>query len=246
MPLIATKPKNDVKEVESSVTWATLGTWDKFRFRCSSLPKVVTKTKPISESTLRTIHEQVHTGITKEISTPYTQKGIEDEPKAIEYLGRVRGRKFYKNPIKKANPWIQGTPDIVDKNEQAIIDVKIVSQKTFDTLTKAKALSKYFYQLVGYCWLWDYSDAELVFFDPEIKKIKRVKFKVGKSDIDTVKVACENSRDFLKFLDDTVRYAPRTDVCTPEEGFAMFMQGVAEDAQELRGIQDIDLDEIPF
>lgn len=235
----------EVKNVSAPITWEQLGTWQKYLFSCSSLPKLYTKKEPLSIPTLKAIHEEVHTGIRKEVSTRYTERGIDKEETAIRVLSAKRKKKYYKNFIKRGNKHVAGTPDIVDEALRTIIDVKIVEQHIFDDLTRDKALARYFWQLVGYCWLWGYNKAELAFLNPELKQIKIVAFEVTQEHIDDLTTRCELWTEWLKWYDTQVVY-DKPPTCTSEEGFAQFMQGVAEDAQELRGKQEINIDEIPF
>lgn len=235
----------EVKNVPAPITWEQLGTWDKYRFSCSSLPKLYTKKEPLSLPTLKAIHEEVHTGIRRQVNTRYTERGIAREEDAIRVLASKQKRRYFKNSLKRANKHIAGTPDIVDEQERKIIDVKIVEQHVFNSLTRNKALARYFWQLVGYCWLWGYFKAELAFFNPGLKQIKIVAFEVTQEDIDNLINRCERWTEWLKWYDTQVVHE-KPPTCTLEEGFAQFMQGVAEDAQELRGIQEIDMEEIPF
>jgi hypothetical protein len=91
-------------------------------------------------------------GKEKDTFTKYTNKGIMVEEDSLTLFSRHQGGKlFVKNKDTLSNDCIQGTPDIVTKDE--VIDIK----SSWDAFTFKKASmalnDMYYWQLQGYMWL---------------------------------------------------------------------------------------------
>lgn len=224
--------KTKTRTQQAPITWEQLGTWDKYKFSCSLLPTLITKKTPLSEPTLNKIHEEVHTGVRYGFVTEHTERGINLEQEAIDFLSKTRAKKYYKNPNKWSRGRIAGTPDIIDKDTKTIIDIKTPAHKTFQELTKDKALRSYFWQLVGYCYCQHYTQAELVYYSPEEQRIKSVKFEVTQEDFDELEKRADLWVEYLKHLDDTVRYEKPKEYTMDEAMTDLY--------------SNFNLDEIPF
>lgn len=236
MGLIA---KTKTRTLPAPTSWEQLGTWDKYQFSCSLLPTLMTKKTPLSEPTLEKIHEEVHTGVRYGFVTEHTERGHAEEENGIAFLSKTRRKRFYKNHQKWSKGKICGTPDVIDNESKTIIDIKTPAPKTFQNLTKNKALSSYFWQLAGYCYCTGYHNAELVYYSPEEQKIKTIKFEVTEEHFQELETKTELWIDYLKHLDDTVRYVkPKEN--TYWEGMNQLYSGVFEDDEEVQ------LEDIPF
>jgi hypothetical protein len=102
-------------------------------------------------------------GIRKEFSSRYTDKGNEVEELSIALCNDVLDLGFiYKNEEYYSNDWISGTPDV--NTDEILLDVKSSWDATtfpfFDTELKNK---EYFYQLQGYLWLTNKTEALLCY-----------------------------------------------------------------------------------
>jgi hypothetical protein len=102
-------------------------------------------------------------GIRKEFWSKYTDKGNEMEDQAIQFAGEVLEWDFVvKNEENYSNDFITGTPDI--NTDTLLADIKCSWDGStfpfFDTELKNKA---YYWQMMGYMWLCDKEEAELVY-----------------------------------------------------------------------------------
>ena len=140
------------------------------KIRCSSIGKIMTNPKTkgetLSQTTKTYLQElavQEVYGIRKEFSSRYTDKGNEVEELSIALCNDVLGLGFiYKNEEHFSNDWITGTPDV--NTNEILLDVKSSWDATtfpfFDTELKNK---DYFYQLQGYLWLTNKTEALLCY-----------------------------------------------------------------------------------
>ena len=140
------------------------------KIRCSSIGKIMTNPKTkgetLSQTTKTYLQElavQEVYGIRKEFSSRYTDKGNEVEELSIALCNDVLNLGFiYKNEEHFENDWITGTPDV--NTDEILLDVKSSWDATtfpfFDTELKNK---EYFYQLQGYLWLTNKTEALLCY-----------------------------------------------------------------------------------
>jgi hypothetical protein len=140
------------------------------KIRCSAIGKIMTNPKTKGESLSQTTKtylqelavEEIY-GIRKEFSSRYTDKGNEVEELSIALCNDVLNLGFiYKNEEHYSNDWITGTPDV--NTDEILLDVKSSWDATtfpfFDTELKNK---DYFYQLQGYLWLTNKTEALLCY-----------------------------------------------------------------------------------
>ena len=140
------------------------------KIRCSAIGKIMTNPKTkgetLSQTTKTYLQElavQEVYNIRKEFSSRYTDKGNEVEELSIALCNDVLGLGFiYKNEEHFSNDWITGTPDV--NTNEILLDVKSSWDATtfpfFDTELKNK---DYFYQLQGYLWLTNKTEALLCY-----------------------------------------------------------------------------------
>lgn len=140
------------------------------KIRSSAIGKIMTNPKTKGESLSQTTKtylqelavQEVY-GIRKEFSSRYTDKGNEVEELSIALCNDVLGLGFiYKNEEHFSNDWITGTPDV--NTNEILLDVKSSFDATtfpfFDTELTNKM---YFYQLQGYLWLTNKTEALLCY-----------------------------------------------------------------------------------
>ena len=140
------------------------------KIRSSAIGKIMTNPKTKGESLSQTTKtylqelavQEVY-NIRKEFSSRYTDKGNEVEELSIALCNDVLGLGFiYKNEEHFSNDWIMGTPDV--NTNEILLDVKSSWDATtfpfFDTELKNK---DYFYQLQGYMWLTNKTEALLCY-----------------------------------------------------------------------------------
>ena len=141
------------------------------QFRCSGLGKLMTSPRSKGEvlsETAKTFIEDVFRekeyGIYKDISSRYTDKGIQMEDEAIQLAGNVLGwdLSVNKNEERLKNEWITGIPDI--NTETLLADIKCSwSGSTFPFFDTELPNKDYFWQLQGYMMLTHHVEAELVY-----------------------------------------------------------------------------------
>jgi len=142
------------------------------KIRCSSIGKIMTNPKTKGETLSQTTKtylqelavEEVY-GIRKEFSSRYTDKGNEVEELSIALCNDVLNLGFiYKNEEHFSNDWIMGTPDV--NTDEILLDVKsswdafTFFEKVLDDDLKNK---EYLYQLQGYLWLTNKTEALLCY-----------------------------------------------------------------------------------
>lgn len=143
------------------------------QIRCSALGKIMTSPRTKSETLSETAKSYIEDlfrekefGIYKDISSRYTDKGIQMEDEAIQFAGNVLGWDFgvFKNEERLTNEWITGIPDINIDN--LLADIKCSwNIKTYPMFNAKDDIPNkdYYWQLIGYCMLTNKSQAELVY-----------------------------------------------------------------------------------
>lgn len=139
------------------------------KVRCSQLGKIMTKPRLKSEVLSQTAKTYIKDivleskyGIQKEFTSKYTDKGNKVEEDAINLAMDVLDLGFiYKNEEHLSNDWITGTPDV---NTDILLDVKSSwDATTFPFFEEEIPTKDYFYQLQGYLWLTNKTEALLCY-----------------------------------------------------------------------------------
>lgn len=140
-------------------------------FRCSSLGGLMSGISGPGETAygiLRKMAFENKYGIRKRFSSKPTAKGIENEGLSIEMAARAYGWDVDPNkPLKyrKVNEFITGEPDVV--TQLVLADVKssfeAESFPSYDLSFTVSPNKAYEWQMQGYMWLFDRSEAELVY-----------------------------------------------------------------------------------
>lgn len=141
-----------------------------FKIRCSALGDIMTdprsKSELFSKTAITTAVEALvgtkYGKQPKDIQTDAIRKGLEVEEDAITWLSK-RDRKVYvKHEGKLENPYITGTPDIVDG--RIVIDIKSSWDIfTFFASKFEEVNKKYWWQLQGYMALTGATKARLCY-----------------------------------------------------------------------------------
>lgn len=137
--------------------------FSKYKFHASGIKKLMVnsrkKSDPLSETTksyLREIWIEAVFGRIKPIITPAMQKGTIVETDSMELVQKVTGQTYFKNNKELENDYIIGTPDIIDKKNSLIRDIKSSWDLwTFAKVTEKSASKDYYWQILGYMWLTD-------------------------------------------------------------------------------------------
>lgn len=143
--------------------------FDNYKFRCSSLGKLMVeprgKSEGLSETTkgyLMEIFIAEKYGRVKDFDSKYTTKGLMVEEDSLTLYSQYKKTMFVKNDERRENLFISGHPDIVTEH---IIDIK--SSWDIFTFHKSKNLKEmhkdYYWQLQGYMELFDIESARLVY-----------------------------------------------------------------------------------
>jgi hypothetical protein len=135
----------------------------------SALGKLMTapklKSEQLSEtakSEIRKIAKEQFFGFSSSITTKPMLKGKDWEEESIALVNQVRGTFYVKNKERFENEFLTGEPDIILDN--MVIDVKTSwSLETFPATSEEGMNKDYMWQLMGYCWLLNKSDAELIY-----------------------------------------------------------------------------------
>jgi len=162
------------------------------KIRCSSLGAIMTepqkKTEPLSETCkteLRKLWIWKQFRKTKDITSKYIEKGLENEEQALTMITEHDGCFYVKNEKTLENDFIKGTPDII--HDSWIIDTK-VSWDIF-TFAGAKMTKDYEYQLRGYMALTGVNTARLVYVltdTPDkmiMDEVRRQSWKMGMIEV---------------------------------------------------------------
>ena len=167
------------------------------KIRCSAIGKLMatprSKSELLSQTAKTYIHELVlehKYGIKKEFSSRYTDKGNAVEDESISLVNDVLELNFiYKNEEYFENDFITGTPDV--NTEDVLLDVKSSWDATTFPFFETEIPTKdYFFQLQGYLWLTNKTEALLCYclVDTPIEmvedEIRRAHWKLHKLDED--------------------------------------------------------------
>ena len=139
----------------------------KYKFRCSSLGKLMTnsrgKSDPLSQTTktyLKDVYIEEAYGRRYEFTSKYTDKGKFAEQDSLKLVTENRDKFYSKNRERFENQYVSGNPDIIDGD--TVIDIKTCwNMKTF--ISKDIIKKDYMWQLQGYMWLTDLKKAELIY-----------------------------------------------------------------------------------
>ena len=178
-----------------------------FKARCSSLGKIFTNPRSKSETISETLKTYLNNwylektyGVVMDITSRYTDKGIQLEDEAIRSYNEVYKTNYIKNDEFFEDDYIQGTPDIISEDE--VLDIKCsFSLSSFPILDKAIPTKDYIYQLQGYMRLTGKTKAKLVYVlldtpdDIIIREAKSIMYKEKLPD------------DFLDIIIEEVREA---------------------------------------
>lgn len=140
-----------------------------FKFRASAISKIMTEAKtkdePLSvgaKTELEKIAKEFVYGYTTEISSKYTDKGLQVEPQSLELYNSVFFTDYTKNTERKSNDWVTGECDIFTGDK--IIDLKSSwSLETFPATAAAGRDKDYEWQGRTYMWLWDVDQFEIAY-----------------------------------------------------------------------------------
>jgi len=145
--------------------------FSKQKFHPSSLKLLMTnsrsKSEPLSETAKGCLHEiyiEEVFGRRKTISSAAMKKGTAVETDSLELLQTVTGEVYFKNQATIENEYLIGTPDVIDKKNSKVVDIKSSWDIwTYSRVTGDSALKDYAWQVKGYMWLTDTRSAQLVY-----------------------------------------------------------------------------------
>ncbi len=101
-------------------------------------------------------------GFSSSITTKPMIKGKDWEEESIALVNQVRGSFYVKNKERFENEFLSGEPDII--LDDCIIDIKTSwSLETWPATPDEGVNKDYMWQLIGYCWLLDKPQAELIY-----------------------------------------------------------------------------------
>jgi hypothetical protein len=137
--------------------------------RCSALGALFTEPRSKSETISATLKTHLNDwylsttfGVQTNISSKYTDKGLQMEDEAIREYNKFFKTNHVKNDEFFEDDFIQGTPDIIADDE--IIDIKCsFSLSTFPLLESKLPNKNYLYQLHGYMRLTGKKKAKVVY-----------------------------------------------------------------------------------
>lgn len=141
-----------------------------FKFRCSSIGKLMTEPKTQKEGPLsvgaktyiRELVAQEIFGVDFEVSSKQMEKGILVEQDSIDLLNRVRGLSLTKNTERRTNDFLTGECDLFNAGGRRGHDVKSPwSIATFPIATVDCEDKLYEWQMRGYMALWDAAEWEV-------------------------------------------------------------------------------------
>lgn len=141
-----------------------------YRFRCSSIGKLMTEPKSKAEGPLsvgaktyiRELAAQEILGVEFHVSSKEMEKGIEVEQDGIDLLNHVRGLALVKNEERRTNDFLTGECDLFNAPARRGHDLKCPwSAQTFP-ITVADCEDKlYEWQMRGYMALWNADEWEV-------------------------------------------------------------------------------------
>lgn len=141
----------------------------KFKFHASAISRIMTespkKDEPLSvgaKTEIEKMAKEFVYGYTDEVSSKYTDKGIQVEPEALELYNSVFFTDYKKNTERKTNDWVTGECDIFTGTK--IIDLKSPwSLPTFPARAETGRDKDYEWQGRVYMWLWDVDEFEIAY-----------------------------------------------------------------------------------
>jgi len=142
-----------------------------FKMRCSALGALFTEPRSKSEVISATLKTHLNNwylektfGVRTDISSKYTDKGLQLEDEAIRAYNTVFKTDHVKNDEFFEDDYIQGTPDIVCDINDEVLDIKCsFSLSSFPLLEKKITNKNYICQLQGYMRLTGKKKAKLVY-----------------------------------------------------------------------------------
>jgi hypothetical protein len=140
-----------------------------FKFRASSLSRIMTESPKKDEALsvgakteLEKMAKEFVYGYTDEVSSKYTDKGLQVEPESLDLYNSVFFTDYKKNTERKTNDWITGECDIFTGSK--IIDLKSSwSLLTFPATSASGRDKDYEWQGRAYMWLWDVEEFEIAY-----------------------------------------------------------------------------------
>lgn len=143
---------------------------NEFKFRCSSIGRLMTEPRSKSEGPLsvgartyiRELAAQEIFGVDFEVSSKAMEKGIECEGDSIDLLNSVRGLSLLKNTERRTNDFITGECDLFNSDRKRGHDIKTSWSIATFPITSADCEDKlYEWQMRGYMALWDADEWEV-------------------------------------------------------------------------------------
>lgn len=139
--------------------------FDNYEFRCSDLGKIMSNKGDLTQSNKTYLTEVFiceKNGIRKEISSKFLEKGNLTEQDGLTLLNKAiyPNNLLIKNTERRHNGWIHGEADCIAPDD-IIYDIKNAWDKI--SFGKADLTTDYYWQLVGYMWLWGKNKARLFY-----------------------------------------------------------------------------------
>jgi hypothetical protein len=140
-----------------------------FKIRASACGQIMTEARSKKEKLSKTTKTYLQTWLKEKIynsknfsGSKHTEKGLEMESEAIDYLSIVDECFYLKNEKSYENDFLTGTPDIV--TDEFIIDIKCPwNEYTFPLFEDQIPTKDYFYQLQAYMHLTGRKKAKLAY-----------------------------------------------------------------------------------
>ena len=183
-----------MNQMTSNVSSMKKVSFDNYKFRCSSLGRLMvnprSKKDILSTTTkkyLHEIHKEVIFGKTTELQSKYLSKGLQVEDDSIKLLNSITGKDFVKNEKQFNNDYLSGTPDIVGKE---LIDIKSSWDfTTFPMHDTGLPNKDYYWQMQGYMTLTEKKDASVIYClvdtPPNLiqDEVRRLSWKLGMIEV---------------------------------------------------------------
>lgn len=207
-----------------------------FKMRCSALGALFTEPRSKSETISATLKTHLNNwylekeyGVRTDMTSRYTDKGIQLEDQAIREYNDLFKTNHVKNDEYFEDDFIQGTPDIVSDDE--VLDIKCsFSLSSFPALETKCPNKAYDYQLQGYMRLTGKSKAKLVYVlldTPEDIIVREAKSIMYKEKL---------PEDFLDILIEEVRESQTYSHIPIEKRIKIF--DVARNEEIIKAIDD--------
>ena len=115
-----------------------------------------------AKSYIKTKAKEDYFGYSTHLQTKPMLKGTDWEEESIALVNQVRGTFYVKNKERFENEFLTGEPDII--LDHSIIDIKTSwSLDTWPATPEEGVNKDYMWQLIGYCWLLNKQQAELIY-----------------------------------------------------------------------------------